>query len=275
MRKIAIAFVFLSTIAAAQTAPPEYQIWALKYATIKNFPVSSLVKGADESRKSDIAMMIWLVRAGDRNIIVDSGFYRPSYFKSWDVSDFVRPDEMVKRAGVNPEDVTDVILTHAHWDHADGADLFPKAKIWMQKDEYRYYTLDAWQPGGKHGGIDREDVQFWVRANLDGRMKLVDGDQEIYPGLRVYIGGRHTFASQYVSANTRDGAVILASDNVYLYENLDKHVPIAQTFDEKSNLAAQDKMRTLVKDPQLIIPGHDPLVMKRFPFAGEGMVRIR
>ena len=270
MKKIAIAILFVCASAHAAT----YEIYAIKYATIRNFPVNGLVKGADPTGKIDIAMMLWLIRAGDRNILFDSGFYRPNLFKGWDITDFVRPDEAVRRAGVKPEDITDVILSHAHWDHADGADLFPKANIHMQKDEYRYYTLDAWQPGGKHGGIEREDVPFWVRANLDGRMRLADGDQEIIPGIRVYIGGRHTFQSQYVSVETAKGIVVLASDNMYLYENLDKHVPIAQTFDEKSNLAAQDKMRTLVKDLRFIVPGHDPEVMSRFPRVSENVVKI-
>src|ERR1051326_5854296 len=100
---------------------------------------------------------------------------------------------------------------------------------------------------------------FWVAANTKGHMRLIDGDKEILPGIRVYTGGRHTFASQYVAVDTKNGGVVLASDNVYLYENLDKHLPIAQTWDEKSNLAAQDKMKTLVKDQRFIVPGHHPI----------------
>jgi hypothetical protein len=190
MRRIiaSIAFVLSASIAAAQT--PQYDVYAIRYATIPGFPVASLIagleKGADESRKIDIAMMVWLVRGGGRNIVVDSGFYRPQFFKSFKVTDFVRPDEAVARAGVKPEEVTDVILTHAHWDHADGADLFP----------------------------------------------------------------------------------------MYLSENLEKHVPIAQTFDAASNLAAQDRMKTLVKDPRFIIPGHDSAVLTRFPKVVDAVVRI-
>ena len=121
-------------------------------------------------------------------------------------------------------------------DHADGVDLFPKATVWIQKDEYAYYTGAAWQPGGKHGGIDPDDMAALLRINTQGRLRLVDGDQEILPGVRVYTGGRHTWASQYVTVPTRSGPVILASDNMYLYENLEKHAPIAQTFDRQSNL---------------------------------------
>jgi len=271
-RLIILAIAFSASIAAAQT--PQYDVYAIRYATIPGFPVAGLIKGADESRKIDIAMMVWLVRGGGRNIVVDSGFYRPQFFKSFKVTDFVRPDEAVARAGVKPEDVTDVILTHAHWDHADGADLFPKAQIWIQKEEYRYYTGEAWQPDGKHGGIELEDMAYLLRANTEGRLHLVDGDREILPGVRVYTGGRHTWASQYVAVIGKPGPIVLASDNMYLYENLDKHLPIAQTFDPVSNLAAQDKMKTLVRDPRFIIPGHDPAVLTRFPKVVDAVVRI-
>lgn|SRR6266852_2919654 len=270
MRRALLILPFLALPAFAQ----QYEVWAIRYATIPQFPVASLVKGADESRKLDIAMMVWLIRGNGRNILVDAGFYRPQFFKSFKVKDFIRPDEAVADAGVEAADITDVILTHAHWDHADGTDLFPKAQIWIQKDEYTYYTGAAWQSGGKHGGIDPEDVAFLLRANMAGRVHLTDGDQEIIPGIRVWTGGRHTWQSQYVTVAAKPGTVVLASDNLYLYENLDKHLPIAQTFDETSNLAAQDRMRQLASDVRLIVPGHDPLVLTRFPKVRDGIVKI-
>jgi glyoxylase-like metal-dependent hydrolase (beta-lactamase superfamily II) len=273
---IAIAMMFLASAPTpeGQAGAPVLQVYAIRYATLRNFKVAALIKGADDSRRIDLAMMVWLIRGGGKNILVDSGFYRKQLFGGWDIAGYVRPDEAVRAAGVKPEEITDVIVTHAHWDHADGADLFPNATIWLQKEEYRYYTVDAWQPGGKHGGIDRDDVAFFLRANMDGRLRLVDGDKEILPGVRVYIGGRHTFASQYVAVDAKPGPIVIASDNVYLYENLDKHLPIAQTFDEASNLAAQDKMRQLVRDLRFVVPGHDPDVLKRFPKVTDNVVRI-
>ena len=191
-----------------------------------------------------------------------------------DGTDLVRPDQAVEKLGIKPDEVTDVILSHVHWDHADGTDLFPKAQIWVQKDEYTYYTGEAWQPGGKHGGVYGQDVNVLYNANVAGNLHLVNGDAEILPGISVYIGGKHTWQSQYVSVTTRSGTVVLASDNMYLYENLEKHVPIAQTFDAASNLRAQDRMKTIVSKPELIVPGHDPAVMTRFPKVADGVVRI-
>lgn len=271
MRRLILALLFLSTPLFAQS----YDVFAIRYATVPDFAVSGLVQGAESGRKIDIAMMVWLIRGGGHNVVVDSGFYRPQFFKSWNVKNFVRPDEAVARAGVKAADVTDVILTHAHWDHADGADLFPNAQIWIQKEEYAYYTGAAWQPGGKHGGIEREDMQFLLGANMAGRLHLVDGDREILPGIRVWTGGRHTWASQFVSVISKNGTIVLASDNAYLYENLDKHLAIAQTFDASSNLAAQEHMKQLAGSARLIVPGHDPEVMKRYPQVAEDVVEIK
>ncbi|MFL5457606.1 MAG: hypothetical protein ACJ78X_14500, partial [Myxococcales bacterium] len=80
--------------------------------------------------------------------------------------------------------------------------------------------------------------------------------------------------SQYCSVATRSGTVVLASDNMYLYENLEKHAPIAQTLDAAANLRAQDRMRKLATKPELIVPGHDPSQMKKFPKVADGVVRI-
>jgi glyoxylase-like metal-dependent hydrolase (beta-lactamase superfamily II) len=176
---------------------------------------------------------------------------------------------------VKPEEITDVIITHMHWDHADGMDLFPNARRWIQKEEYQYYTGEAWQTPITHGGIDPDDVLAAVKLNLAGRLSLVNGDaQEILPGITCYTGGKHTYQSQYVGVNTKAGTVILASDNMYLYENLEKHAPIAQTWDKDSNLRAQDRMKELAASPKLIIPGHDPAVFERFPKVNERVVRI-
>jgi glyoxylase-like metal-dependent hydrolase (beta-lactamase superfamily II) len=115
-----------------------------------------------------------------------------------------------------------------------------------------------------------------LSINTKGRLRFVDGDdQEIIPGIHCYTGGRHTWASQYVAAHTDAGTILLASDNVYLYENLEKRVAIAQTLDGVSNLAAQDRMRSLVSDARLIVPGHDPAVFDRFPTVYYGIVRLK
>lgn len=280
IRRFLYAVVFFLVAGAASgfaqnAGKPIYTVEAIRYATLKDFRVAGLVAGADKSRKMDIAMVYWLVQGNGHNILVDAGFYRPQFFQHWKVADFQKPSDALLHAGLKPEDITDVIITHMHWDHADGFDLFPKARIWLQRDEYTYYTGEAWQHPKTHGGIDPDDVEAIVKTNIEGRVSFVEGDaQEIMPGITCYIGGKHTYQSQFVGVNAKDGTVILASDNVYMYENLDKHVPIAASLDPKSNLAAQDRMRTLAAKPEFIIPGHDPAIFDRFPSVGPGVVKI-
>jgi len=255
---------------------PAYEIYAIRYATIPDFPVAELVAGADPAKKLDIAMMIWLVRGNGRNILVDSGFYHERYFKDWNIKDFTKPSDALARVGLKPEDITDIIISHMHWDHADGIDLFPKARIWIQKDELEYYAGEAWQSKDTHGGIDEEDVLTLVKLNTEGRVSLVNGDaQEIIPGITCYTGGKHTYQSQYVGVTTQQGRVVLASDNMYLYENLERHVPIAATLDAASNLRAQDRMKQIASRPELIIPGHDPAVFAKFPNPAPGVAKIQ
>src|SRR6266851_1037832 len=273
--KIPVIFSLLAATLIAQPKPA-YEVYAIRYATLKDFPVAGLVAGADRSRKLDIAMMVWLVRGEGRNILVDSGFYREQFMRQWHPADYVKPSEAIGRIGLKPDDITDIIISHLHWDHADGMDLFPKARIWIQKDELQYYAGEAWQGPRTHGGIDPDDVLVAVKLNTQGRVGLVNGDaQEILPGVTCYTGGKHTYASQYVGVTTAAGIVVLASDNMYLYENMEKHAASAATLDADSNLRAQDRMKQLAASERFVIPGHDPAVMEKFAGKGAGVVKIQ
>jgi len=280
---VVVLGVFLSAESSApqtQSPPPapSYTIEAIRYATVPNFPLSGLVMGAPRNQHIDIAMVFWLIRGGGRVILFDSGFHRDKWFTQFNVTDFLSPDKAVQLAGVDPAQVTDIIIiiSHAHWDHMDGIDLFPNAVIWIQKAEYEYYTGAAWQPGGRHGGIDSDDVQELVRRNLAGKVRFVDGDdKEVLPGIRAYTGARHTYASQYIRVDGQP-PFVLASDNCYLYENLRSHRASA-TFDPAdaaANIAAQQRMIDLAGSPDRVVPGHDPEQFNRFPTTGR-IARIR
>jgi len=258
-------------VGAPRPPSPAYSIEAIRYGTIRDFPASELVIGAPETEKVDIAMIVWLIRGGGHNVLFDSGFHREKWLKEFpSFADYLRPYRVVKLAGVAPDEVTDVVISHAHWDHMGGIDLFPKATVWIQKQEFAYYTGDAWQPGGMHGGIDPEDVEALVRINTEGRLRLVDGDdREILPGIRAYTGARHTFASQYLRV---DGAApfVLASDNCYLYRNLAEHRASA-TFseaDRDANVRNQTRMVELAGSADRVVPGHDAKQFEKYPTKG-------
>jgi glyoxylase-like metal-dependent hydrolase (beta-lactamase superfamily II) len=270
VKKILVAIFLVAFFGGASAPAPSYTIEAIRYASAED-EVAGLVMGAPAGEKINIAMVVWLIRGGGHNILFDSGYHRDTFLKYFPSTEYIRPDEAVKLAGVQPGEITDIVISHSHWDHLGGIDLFPKANVWIQKEEFRYYTGDAWQPGGNHGGIDPEDVKELVRINTEGRLHLVDGDNvEIFPGVRAYTGGRHTFASQYIGI-AGDPPFVLASDNCYLYRNLAGHKASA-TFsdaDHAANIKNQERMIQLAGgNPDRVIPGHDPAQFQKYPTTG-------
>lgn len=277
VRVLAIASMLgVQTVAFAQ-ATPDYTIHAIRFGTIPEFRVASLVAGADPAERADIAMVVWLIRGGGRNILFDTGYHRQTPgFDRFKTTDYVKPDEAVRLAGVDPSQISDVIISHVHWDHMGGLDLFPGATIWIQRAEYDYYMGQSWQPGHTRGA-DVEDLVTLLRRNAAGAVRLIDGDdREILPGIRAYTGARHTYSSQYIRI-AGSPAFVLASDNCYLYRNLETRSPIAQTFaesDRAQNVAAFDRMISLAGARERVVPGHDPKQFERFAASGR-VARIR
>jgi glyoxylase-like metal-dependent hydrolase (beta-lactamase superfamily II) len=271
-----------SLVAASQAGPaagpdagsPIFEVYAVRYATSPGFAVSSLAAGADPSRTIDIPFMIWVLKGPNgRNVLVDTGSYRGPTFERWKLADFVKPSVVIGKLGLAPADITDVIVTHVHWDHVGGVDLFPAARVWIQRDEFTHYVGDDGKP--KDRAITVEDAAVLAELNRKGRLVLVDGDaKQIIPGVTVYTGGKHTYASQYVTARSAAGTVVIASDSIYLYENLEKHLPLGLTGDQEADLRVQERVLRLASDPRLIVPGHDPAVFIRFPKPGDGVARI-
>jgi len=273
LRLTGVLLLNLAVVATARPAETVYDVHAVRFASAP-YGVKNLVAGITDDRSIDIAFTVWVLRGGGKTVLVDAGFYRDKFIQQWKPRDFVRPSDAVMAGlGIKPENVTDIIVSHSHWDHMDGVDLFPNAKIHIQKAEYEYYI----GPAGEvlhRGGADALDAKMMADMPRK-RIDLVNGDdQQILPGIRVYTGGKHTFESQFAGVNTRAGTIVIASDNAYLYENLEKHLAIAQTIDAASNLLAQTRMLKLAAKPSLVVPGHDPAVFERFPKPGKGVARI-
>lgn len=276
-------FIFILAISVSVfSQTPSYEVYALKFASAFNgkpFPLSYLVLDAPENETGTAVFMIWLIK-GDakKNILVDAGFLKDvEEAKDYGVTNYIRPDSMLFGVGLKATDITDIILTHPHWDHMDGVDLFPNAHVWIQKEDYNYFVGAAWQKEAG-GASNKRGVRKIVELNLSGRLTLVDGDdKEIIPGIKIYTGSRHTFNSQYVLVKSGREKIILASDNAYTYYNLDnlKSAPKDATFDTKAYIKAMERMKTLVSNIKFIIPGHDALLFTRFPRITDGIIKIK
>ncbi len=260
---------------------PVYDIYALKYSGLHSVPVSELALGAPMKDSMNMYFMYWLVKGNNgKNILVDAGFLHDlDIVKELPATFYIRPDSVLLELSIKAEEITDIILTHPHWDHADGISLFPKAHVWIQKEDYNYFVGAAWQKDGRNGGFIKRDVDSLVSLNIAGRLTLVDGDdKEILPGIKVYTGSRHTFNSQFVLVQTGGDKVILASDNIWIYYNLEhmkSSPPPGGTFDTLAYVKSMQRMKTLASDNRYIIPGHDPAIFTRFPMIKPDVAKIR
>jgi glyoxylase-like metal-dependent hydrolase (beta-lactamase superfamily II) len=258
----------------------QYTVYALRFASMSHpSPISDWVDKGPHNDSVQINFMIWLIK-GDhgRNILVDAGFQNDiPEAKAFDIVHYERPDSTLTKLGLQPADITDIILSHPHWDHIDGIGLFPNAHVWIQKEDFNYFVGDAWQKDGHKGGFNKRDVRMLMELNLAGRVTLVDGDdKEIIPGITVYTGSRHTFNSEYALVNTGRNKIILASDNIWVYYSLEHLLPAAPggTLDPAGYVKAMERMKTLVTNTRFIIPGHDAKIFTLFPTVTEGVVKI-
>lgn len=280
MKKLIAIFLISAVSFNAFPQSPTYNIYALRFAVVAHpLPLKYLVLNAPEKDSINAIFMFWLIKGNnDKNILVDAGFLKDvEEAKDYDVTNYIRPDSMLLKIGLNSNDITDIILTHPHWDHMDGVNLFPDAQVWIQKEDYNYFVGTTWQKG-VGGNFNKRDVRKLVELNLGGRLNLVDGDnKEIIPGITVYTGSRHTFNSQFVLVKTGQDKIILASDNVNTYYNLDNliTVPTYATFDTTAYVRSMVRMKTLVSNKKYIIPGHDALLFSGFPVVTEGIIKIK
>ncbi|MFT3704971.1 MAG: N-acyl homoserine lactonase family protein [Agriterribacter sp.] len=283
MQKIISLLSIMLTVALSVSAQqkPSYEVYALKYAELATLsPTSGWAQGAPEKDSTKIIFMIWLIKGDNgKNILVDAGCAGdlPNAV-DFGLVHYLRPDSVLLSLGVKAEDITDIIISHPHWDHLDGITFFPKANIWIQKDDYDYFVGQAWQKDANHGGFVKKDVLNLVDLNIAGRVSLVKGDNvEIIPGIKVYTGSRHTYNSQYAVVQSGKDNIVIASDNVWIYENLEKMFPPPSygTYDAKAYVASMQRMKTIASKPLFIIPGHDDKVFSKFPKITERVVRIK
>jgi glyoxylase-like metal-dependent hydrolase (beta-lactamase superfamily II) len=219
---------------------------------------------------------VFVVRGPKTAVIVDTGFDAEVARKRG--REFLRcPSEGMQLLDINPEEVLDVVLTHLHYDHCGNQHLFPNARFHLQAAEMAYATGPCMCHRMLRGGYDPEDIAITVRHLFAGRVRYHDGDGVISPGLSVHRVGGHTNGQQVVRVWTRKGWLVLASDATHFFENFERDIPFPWVVDVGATLNGFQRLRDLASNDALVIPGHDPEIMKRFPAvvgAEERVVRL-
>ena len=262
-----------SNVCTMAQQQPLYEVYALKYAVLaRPTPISDWVQDGPTKDSINIAFVFWLIKGNNgKNILVDAGCSAdlPNAV-DFGLTAAMRPDSVLLQTNVKAEAVTDIIISHPHWDHINGISLFPNAQIWIQKEDYNYYTGQAWQKGSNRGGFVKQDMLRLVDMNVSGKVTLVDGDsKEIIPGITVYTGSKHTYESQYVLVRSGNNRILIASDNVWVYDNLNRMLPPPPygTYDAKAYVAAMQRMKTLASKIDFIQPLSLSLLLLMLPSA--------
>jgi glyoxylase-like metal-dependent hydrolase (beta-lactamase superfamily II) len=252
-----------------------WQVFALRYAhhdrpAQQNFLMP--VEDAHDAMPMDY--FVWLLRGPDgREVLVDTGFDEGTAARRGRT--ILRPVARCLAAiGTDAAAIRDVVISHLHYDHAGNLGQFPNATFHIQDREVAFAT-------GRHvctacirAPFEVEDVVKLVRAVYAERVCFHDGEGEVAPGVTVHRVGGHSDGLQMVRVMTARGPLVLAVDAAHYYANMERRNPFPIVYDLGAMIQGWRRARQLAGgDDSLVIPGHDPLVRKRFPAAdGAGEV---
>jgi glyoxylase-like metal-dependent hydrolase (beta-lactamase superfamily II) len=246
------------------TMLPEYEIFAIRYATREARRADHFIGGDPHDAPMPMDYFTWLVRGGGRSVVVDTGF--TAEVAAQRKRQFLRcPVETLGRLGVAPETVEDVVLTHLHYDHVGNFHKFPKARFHLQEREMQFATGRHMRYAKFGHSFEVEDVVGMVRLNFKGRVELHPGDVELASGISLHFTGGHTAGLQVVRVNTKRGWVVLASDASHFYEHMETNRFFTTAYHLGDMIDAYRTVERLAASPRHIIPGHDPLVMRLYP----------
>lgn len=249
-----------------------WEVYALKYAD-RNSRTRRDSFIFDDNHDAPHAMdyFIWVLKSDEQIILVDTG-YDEAEASRRDRPIIREPAAALAGIGIAAEDVTNLIVTHLHYDHAGGLKQFPNAKIHLQSAEMAYATGPCMCHGTLRIPYSADHVCEAVKRVYSGRVIFYEGDGEVADGVTVHCIGGHSRGLQAVRVRTKAGWLCLASDAAHYYENVFAKKPFPIVVDLQNMLDGFERISNLASQRSLIVPGHDPLVMDLFPKVGPDYV---
>lgn len=243
---------------------PEYELFAVRYATRDAQRSDHFIGGDPHEGPMPMDYFLWVAVSKERTFVIDCGFTEEVAKKR--KRTFIRcPIDALRLLDVDAEQVRDVILTHLHYDHVGNFDRFPQARFHLQEPEIHYATGHYMSYPRLAHSFEVEDVCGIVRLNFAQRVAFYNGSSELAPGVTLHAVGGHSAGLQFVRVHTRRGWVVVASDVTHFYENLESRRPFVTSFHVGEMLDGFEALIAQAPTPAHIVPGHDPLVMKRYP----------
>lgn len=215
-------------MADGREASQSWEIYVLEYARSKDQHLASLIYGAFDQGTIDVPFSFVLARGHGRILLVDTGFMREGngigFAERFGIPSWISPVRLLAELGITPDQVTDIILSHAHYDHMGSIEQFPRAQLYLQKKELLSWVEAMALP--KQFGVltlplDPEDIHNALRAAEEHRLTLLEGDVDhVLEGVHVRSGSGHTMGQQFVTIETAKGRYVVSGDCVYGAANL-------------------------------------------------------
>ena len=247
-----------------------HEIYAIKYGRHERKKAENYLGGDPHDGQEPIDYFVWAIVGPSGTFVVDTGFDAAMAKKRGRV--ISKPiAEGLQAIGVAPDTVGNVIVSHLHYDHTGNYDTFPNARYHLQDVEMAYATGRCMCHAHLRLPFEEEDVVAMVRKVFAGRVTFHDGVDEIAPGITVHRVGGHSKGLQCVQVNTRRGPVVLASDATHLYSHIEGGRVFPITYNVGDVLEGYETIKRLAPSANHIVPGHDPLVLARYPAAKAGL----
>jgi glyoxylase-like metal-dependent hydrolase (beta-lactamase superfamily II) len=247
-----------------------HEVYAIKYATLPRRSPDNYIGGDPHDTPQPLDFYVWAIIGESGVFVVDTGFNEATAAKRG--RSLWRPvHEGLQAIGIATGDVEQVIISHFHYDHAGCTDLFPRARFHLTDAEMEYATGRCMCHQMLRGMVEVEDVVTMVRNVFAGRVVFHDRAEEIAPGINLHPIGGHTKGLQSVKVKTRRGDVVLASDAAHFYAHMEQGRVFPAVYNVGDVLEGFGTLKRLATSDNHIIPGHDPLVMERYPAAKPGL----
>ena len=247
-------------------APSPFELFAIKYARHDRDAHDCVVFRDIHDGPMPLDFYVWVAKSPERTFVIDTGFDHATGERRG------RPilrtvADAVGLVGVDAAHVEDVIITHLHNDHAGDLAAFPRARFHLQDAEMGYATGRYMCHARLRAPFEVEHVTDMVREVYRGRVAFHDGFVEICPGFELHCVGGHSKGLQIARVWTRRGWVVVASDATHFYLNLETGNPFPIVFDAGAMLEGHKTCVRLGESRSVrhVIPGHDPLVLERYP----------
>jgi glyoxylase-like metal-dependent hydrolase (beta-lactamase superfamily II) len=243
-----------------------HEVYAIRYAHHDRQSPENFVGGDPHDVLQPLDYFVWAIVGPHGTFVVDTGFDAAMAKKRGRI--LLNPiGDGLKAIGIAPDTVEDVIVTHLHYDHTGNYELFPRARYHLQDVEMGYATGRHMCHAHMQMPFEVEDVVAMVRKVFAGRVAFHDGDDEIVPGITVHSIGGHSKGLQCVRVKTRRGYVVVASDTTHLYAHFEQGKVFPVTYNIGDVLEGYGTLKKLASSMSHVVPGHDPLVLDRYPAA--------